>query len=335
MVDGRGLLTNKSDEAVITELAYVYDGSLEGLLTAIFVAYRNHEDPSDVVRQECLQLKLGQQTKQITTDINLALRVQQGIRRSCGSIVFDAIKGAYLSEAPEAGSVIYRFVRHAMSVNKPLDCASCSRKQRCGGLCSLPRKKSVLNDLTHPTVEPLQKLNRMVYNERHKMMEFLRFEHMENGLWVATCNPKASVVPLIMDWFTGRFNTQPFVIYDENHGLAGVYEGKDWHLVETNDLSLPDKAEDEKIMSAAWKRFYDTVAVESRYNPELRRSFMPKRLWKNIVEMQECFESRGEAQLRAQRTSTKADNQEQISGTTVPQLDEKLPKPLEYSSGAS
>ena len=40
-------------------------------------------------------------------------------------------------------------------------------------------------------------------------------------------------------------------------------------------------------MQRAWKRFYRAVAVESRYNPELRRQFMPKRLWKNITEMQE------------------------------------------------
>ena len=40
-------------------------------------------------------------------------------------------------------------------------------------------------------------------------------------------------------------------------------------------------------MQQAWKRFYDTGAVEARYNPELRRQFMPKRFWKNITEMQE------------------------------------------------
>ena len=40
-------------------------------------------------------------------------------------------------------------------------------------------------------------------------------------------------------------------------------------------------------MQQAWKRFYDTVAVEARYTPELRRPLMPKRFWKNITEMQE------------------------------------------------
>ena len=79
-----------------------------------------------------------------------------------------------------------------------------------------------------------------------------------------------------MDWFSGRFNTQPFIIFDENHGMAGVYEGRDWYLVRTDEVNLPDKASDEKLMQAAWKRFYDTVAIEARYNPELRRQFMPQ-----------------------------------------------------------
>ena len=66
-----------------------------------------------------------------------------------------------------------------------------------------------------------------------------------------------------------------------------MYAGDDWHLVKTDALNLPDRAADERTMQQAWKRFYKTVAVESRYNPELRRQFMPKRLWENITEMQE------------------------------------------------
>lgn len=68
---------------------------------------------------------------------------------------------------------------------------------------------------------------------------------------------------------------------------AGVYEGRDWYLVQTENVDLPDRASEERLMQQAWKRFYDTVAVEARYNPELRRQFMPKRFWKNITEMQE------------------------------------------------
>ena len=124
------------------------------------------------------------------------------------------------------------------------------------------------------------------------MLQFLRFEHMEGDVWFARCNPAASVVPLIMDWFAGRFNTQAFMIYDENHRIAGVYEGKEWYLVKTDSLMLPEHSAEEEVMQAAWKRFYNTIAVESRYNPELRRQFMPKRFWKNITEMKETLPGR-------------------------------------------
>ncbi|WP_417143380.1 TIGR03915 family putative DNA repair protein [Raoultibacter massiliensis] len=276
----------------MTELAYVYDGSLEGLLSAIFTAYACKEDPSDVVIAKNLQPRLGQEMRDIESDMDVALRVQKGICRTCGPVVFDAVKSASLSDDPAAGSIVYRFVRYAMAKHKPHDCTGCPRKMRCGGLCTRSQKNSALNDTVHPSVAPFHELNRAVYNERHRMLQFLRFEHMEGDVWFARCNPAASVVPLIMDWFAGRFNTQAFMIYDENHRIAGVYEGKEWYLVKTDSLMLPEHSAEEEVMQAAWKRFYNTIAVESRYNPELRRQFMPKRFWKNITEMKETLPGR-------------------------------------------
>lgn len=281
-------------EEPLIDVAYGYDGTLEGLLTAIFQAYTNHEDPQDVVRPGVLQPRLGQTVRDITTDLEQALRVQRGIRRSCGQASFDAVMHASLSDDPHSGTVVYRFVRYAMAQGRPHNCTGCPRRRGCAGprFCTVKsvgnrRGGSVLGDLTHPAVEPLLRLDRAVMNERHRMQQFLRFEHLQNGVWFSRCNPSAAVVPLLMDWFTGRFNTQPFIVFDEAHGMAGVYEGNEWYLVKTDEVTLPDRATDENLMQAAWKRFYDTVAIESRYNPELRRQFMPKRLWKNIVEMHE------------------------------------------------
>ncbi|WP_087881533.1 TIGR03915 family putative DNA repair protein [Arabiibacter massiliensis] len=253
-----------SPEEPLADAAYCYDGTPEGLFTAVFKAYELHEDPLDVVREACLQPRLGQIVRYIDADDELARRVERGIRRTCGRASFEAALRASLADDPKAGTAVYRFVRHAMAA-----------------------KRNVLGDLAHPAVGPVQRLARSVMNERHRMLQFLRFEHMENGVWFAQCNPSAAVVPLVMDWFSGRFNTQPFIIYDEVHAIAGVYDGDGWYLVPSSEVVLPDRASEERLMQAAWKRFYDTVAVEARYNPELRRQFMPKRLWKNIVEMQE------------------------------------------------
>ena len=268
------------------DVAYCFDGTLEGLLSAIFAAYERREDPADVACRANLQPRLGQRIVDIPTDPERALRVQRGICRTCGPASYDAVKCASLSDDPRAGTVAYRFVRHAMAAGKPRACASCKRRSACDGACTRPGR-SPLSDVAHPAVEPLVRLSRAVYNERHRMMQFLRFEHLEGGVWFARCSPKANVVPLLMDWFCGRFNTQPFLIHDEAHHLAGVYGGSDWYLVKTDRLNLPGPAADEAAMQRAWRRFYRAVAVESRYNPELRRQFMPKRLWKNITEMQE------------------------------------------------
>lgn len=245
-----------------TYTAYLYDGTFEGLLCAIFDTYARKEAPLDVSTEETLQLRLGQSIHYVPTSPAIAERVHKGIVRTCGRGVFEAVRDASLSDHPDKGSIICTFVRYSMRI-----------------------KCNTLNHLTHPEVEPFLRIHRAVLNERHRMMQFLRFEERQGGVWFAQCNPNANVVPLLMDWFMGRFNTQPFIIYDETHHIAGVYEGKGWYLVQSNEITPPPKTADELLMEHAWKRFYDTVAVEARYNPELRVNFMPKRLWKNIVEV--------------------------------------------------
>ena len=50
-------------EEPLTHVAYVYDGTPEGLLTAVFQAYANHEDPEDIARESSFQPRLGQSVR--------------------------------------------------------------------------------------------------------------------------------------------------------------------------------------------------------------------------------------------------------------------------------
>lgn len=172
--------------------AFIYDGTLEGLLCAIFETYRQKLVPSEIVTEENLQLRLGQQPITIPTSPAIAQRVKDGVCRDCGRSTFGAIGAAFLSDDPDKGTAICSFVRYAMR-----------------------EKGNVLGQIAHPCVEPMVKLHRFVMNERHYMMQFLRFREMQGGVWFAACNPKANVVPILMDWFSARFNTQPFIIFDE------------------------------------------------------------------------------------------------------------------------
>ena len=49
----------------------------------------------------------------------------------------------------------------------------------------------------------------------------------------------------------------------------------------------PQAGDEELYFRALWKHFYDTVAIEARYNPRCRMNFMPKRYWNQLPEMDE------------------------------------------------
>lgn len=310
--------SNKATQAaeVFSDIAYVYDGTLEGLLTAIFCSYARHESPTDVMAEGVLQPRLAQLVTTIETDFELASRVKRGICKTCGHEAFDAVKKAALSSDPEAGTAAYRFVHYAMGSQKRRDCARCRKRATCKGAHGTgqcPRLRGrALSDITHPAVEPLFRIARAVDNECEHMRQFIRFEHLhdsEVNVWFARCNPRDNVVPLIMGHFIERFNVQPFIIYDEVHRIAGVYEGESWYLMRTDEsdpsLALPKAAAEEEDMQQAWKTFYHTVAIESRYNPELRQHFMPKRFWRNLTEMQGDFPKRGRTANGANRPMAK------------------------------
>ena len=217
-------------EEPLAHVAYVYDGTPEGLLTAVFQAYANHEDPEDIAQGAAFKPRLDQSVRTIETDAALAERVKRGLVRATGKAGFNAVLHASLSDDAQAGSVVYRFIRYAMRSNA---------------------NRAAISEIAHPAVAPLVALDRSVMNERHLMQQFLRFECLKGNIWFARCSPKASVVPLLMDWFSARFNDVPFMIYDEAHRIAGIYDGSGWQLVQTDIVNLPEKAGDEEMMQQA------------------------------------------------------------------------------------
>ncbi len=251
----------------LEHVAYLHDGSLEGLLCCVFESYVRHERPEDIVPEKLHQPRLGQSALFVSTDYDRALRVRRGIEREAGARAFGAVVRASAHDAPETGATVLAFVRYVMD-----------RGVRRN------RKRSVLSDESNPIVGNLLALERRVSNEEEKMRQFVRFSELENGVWFARCNPNARVVPLVMPHFVARFNIQPFMIYDENHEMAGIYDGNDWQLVAGDAANIPARTAEDSYIERLWQRFYDTLSIEARYNPELRRHFMPVRLWKNLPE---------------------------------------------------
>lgn len=276
---------------ITSDLAYLHDGTPEGIFSAIFAAYMRHEDPAEVVCAEAYQPRLLQTAVTISTDAVHAERVSAGIRKRLGAYAHRQVMKATLSGRTDAGTALYRFVRFALDGADRRDCASCRFASACARRTCKRQKMAAINDVTHPRVKPFFDVVRSVDNECEKIRQFARFQHLkEEGreVWFARVNPKDAVVPLVLGHFVERFNVQPFILYDEVHGMAGVWDGHQRYLVDADEemLSLPPVGADEALMQDAWRTFYRVLSVEARFNPELRRKLMPKRFWKNLTELQ-------------------------------------------------
>jgi probable DNA metabolism protein len=242
-------------------LVYLYDGTLEGMLTAVFEAFRRREEPLNIAQERHLQQSLFCSAVPILTNVASAERVQAGVVNALGARTWENIKRVFLSDDEAKGGVIVRYLLYTM------------RKGR--GSCA---------HLANPAVSAFEEVLARVSKEAHYMLQFVRFAQLQNGVYFSRIEPRASVVPLIMGHFAARFNVQPFMIYDARHGLSGVFDTERWWLVDARDIEVPSQTEAEDDFQSLWQTFYDTIAIEERRNPNCQRNFMPKRFWGNMCE---------------------------------------------------
>lgn len=249
-----------------SDLILLYDGSFEGLLTAVFDSYSFTPPPQSVDTAQVYQPQLGCRYKEVTTDQRKAARVIAGVRREMGTLGYRKIWQAFLHADGDKATAIYRYIRLGMREGE--------RVHRL---------------LTHPAVMAVDKLCALTGREASFLTEFVRFSELEGHLYYAEITPEHMTLPLIMPHFAARMNTHPFLIHDKTHGVAGIYDRHGWYLVSTEGMTVPALSENEVEYRRLWKGFYDAIAIKERINPALRRQLMPKKYWKNITELQPDF----------------------------------------------
>lgn len=81
------------------------------------------------------------------------------------------------------------------------------------------------------------------------------------------------------------------MIYDEVHNLAAVHRaGKNYMLVDASGINtdlLSNYSKNEEKFQKLWLTFFESIAIEARTNPELQAQNIPKRFWKDAVELRQ------------------------------------------------
>lgn len=236
----------------------ICDGTYDGLLTALFYAYKLK--PDEILLHPARQLDLLDAPMKIATDITRSARVQIAIDEKLSANAGLNVRMVYASGREDAGTLIYRYVTRGWRLGHSLD-----------------------DYKTDPAVEPVLRLSRRVQLERHKMLGFIRFTPLESGILYAACEPDYDIVPLMIEHFATRLPEERFIIHDLRHDTLAFHKPGATLVTHTHTprMTAPHDAYEDM-----WRAFYNAVTIETRLNPRLRDGWMPRRYHKYLPEMQ-------------------------------------------------
>jgi len=243
-----------------SDIAYVYDGSFEGLLCCVYESYYCKELPFAIFDYSEEQRAIFA-IKEILTDPEKAKRVGDSIVEKISGEALELVQLSYLSKLENRELAVLNFLRLGYKVGR-----------------------QVTGMLVHDAVTPIIKSAQTVKAEAHIFKGFTRFGDY-NGALVAIIEPKCFILPVIAPYFCDRMPSEQFLIYDKTHKHAFIqHEGKR-ELLPLEHLELPEASDEELMFRALWKQFYNTIAIESRINPKLRINNLPKRYWMYLPEL--------------------------------------------------
>ncbi|MDR2737240.1 MAG: TIGR03915 family putative DNA repair protein [Gracilibacteraceae bacterium] len=263
---------------------YLYDGSFDGLLTTVYHDYYSGRAEGIHCRDTAYQGSLFSENGKafsealtpenvttVDTDLNLADRVYRAIEDKLATAALPTVYRTFLSNAADKETLILRYLRFSFSVGPKADAWH-----------------------THPHVQPVQKIAAQVGMEMHGMLGLLRFTDTKKFLY-APLAPKHNILPLIAEHFSDRLREENFMIHDTRRHLAVVHEaGESWCL-QTLDDQMAERLEFEASEASAatqeeiwyqqlWRRYFETVAIESRRNKRLQSRFIPQRYRRYLIE---------------------------------------------------
>ena len=238
---------------------YRYDGTTEGLFSAIDHILRHETDPHKAV------LKPQQET---LFDEGMFIAADAGradilIRRFSAAYPENARQVMYviLSEKEGMETSLLHYI-HMISLYG----------------------SRIEAHLTHPAVHAVHFLARKVGREVHRFKGFLRFAMLEDGSYLARMEPDFNIIQPLSRFFTRRLRTQEWFIYDVKRSLVSHWNGKKLDFGTLESFHSPELADEEPEVQRLWKTFFAHIAIPERKNPDLQRSFMPMKYWKYLVE---------------------------------------------------
>lgn len=254
----------------VISAVYIFDGSLEGLLTAVFERFERKPSNICLKTAETFQPDAFLTAFQVTSQPAKANRVWAGLIKRLEKAWIRKIYCAYLSETPEMMNCLFQLICYLFQ-----------------------HPQGAENNYGNEWVLAVSQMATKVEREKHRMEAFIRFQHTADGLFYCGISPDFNVIPLIVKHFKDRYADQKWIIYDLSRSYGIYYNLNDVEEIEINKpvqhfksthANLLDPKENQ--YAELWKNYFKSTNIVARKNTKLHLQHVPKRYWKYLTEKQ-------------------------------------------------
>ena len=275
---------------------YVFDGTMDGLLTAVFDAFALKERPATVLTEGDALPLFCERTYTVHTDEEKARRVWAGLEKQLSREAMKLISVSWLSELPELNGHLFRYICKVFTppLTPPLKGAGSTNGD--SPLKGAGTTNGIERNFADPDVLAVTNIARKVLHEQLRMKQFIRFQKAKDGTYLAVVSPDHNVLPLIIDHFQDRFNCQQWLIYDAKRHYGYHYDGnKVIRITFENEAALPFNLQngkldesvlssDDQLLQDLWRTYFKAICIRERLNPRKQLNDMPRRYWKYMTE---------------------------------------------------
>ena len=248
----------------------LYDGSFEGLLTAVFEVFEYKFSPAEIISKEKYSSEnMFSELHEVLTSKEKSERVLKKLEVNLGKSGVSQLLKVYFSEREDLEFLILEVIQK--SLKNPT--------------------QNILQNYADEQILQIAKINKSINREIHRMHAFVRFEKLKDEVYFSKIEPDFNVLPLIVKHFKDRYQDQKWMIFDLKRHFGVTYDLKtvEFFYPETDQIydfkKIGDLLHEEEIRyQKLWQRYFFKTNIPERKNLKLHYQHVPKRYWKYLTE---------------------------------------------------
>ncbi|WP_298649397.1 TIGR03915 family putative DNA repair protein [uncultured Proteiniphilum sp.] len=253
-------------------IVFVYDKTLDGLLSCVFFAYEQKKFPELILSESDPKPLFADERYYVIAEKEKSIRVWKALEKKLSKFAQNMVLSVWLSELPETAMLLFRYIRK-----------------------NIDHPQGIEMNFGDDDVLRIKDIAQKVGTDARKLIQFIRFQETADGIWFAPVSPRYNVLSLIAPHFRSRYAGQPWIIYDTMRNTGLYYDTRrvqeisfaqeDLAELKSDRLDTGKLSDEEAFFQKMWKEYFQSITIKERINLKLQRQYMPKRYWKYLPEI--------------------------------------------------